>query len=153
LKRGQTSIEFIIIILIVVLFVITTTKPLIENAKGITEDIVNITRANSETKRIANAATEISLMGVSSKKTIEVSIPAKATLHCYQDKNVGFTVELQVPPYPKDCNNGICDKNILTPTSFNGSSPISCNSQFENIKGQKTIVIEKDDESKISIHP
>lgn len=152
MKKGQTSIEFIIIVLIVVLFIITTTKPLIENAKGITEDISNITRANSEAKRIANAAMEISMMGAGSKKTIEVFVPAKAALHC-SDQNLGFTVELQVPPYPSDCNNGICDKNILTPASFNGGSPISCDPLFENIKGQKTIIIEKKDEATISIHP
>ncbi|MCX6801372.1 MAG: hypothetical protein NTZ73_04235 [Candidatus Diapherotrites archaeon] len=143
MKKGQASIEFVIIVFIVILFVFTTTKPLLENAKGLTEDIATITRANNETKKLGNTVMEISMLGAGSKKTIELNVPKNAVVHCYQDRNIGFTVELQVPPYPEDCNNGICDKNIITAKSFNGTSPVDCNSELVNIRGQRTIEVKK----------
>jgi hypothetical protein len=140
-SRGQAAIEFIFIILIVIIYVFTTSKPFIENAQGTIEDIQNITQINQETKRLNDAITKISLLGINSQNTLTLIIPKNAELFCLNDKLRFETKINQTGNNPKTgtCQNNVCDKNFEIRNDITLNCDIqSINTGIHNIKIKKT---------------
>ncbi len=147
-NRGQAAIEFIFIILIVVVYLFSVTKPLIESTQSTITDIQNITLANNETQKIVNSVNKISLLGNSSKETLQLFIPENSFVGCYNDGTIGFITKINVltkNPEMNLCKNNSCDKNI----SINDGIIVNCN--FPLVSGQRTVIVEKQsDEINIS---
>lgn len=145
-EKGQAAIEFIFIILIIVFYLATITRPLVMDARGITEDVSTIIRADSESKKLLNSITEVALMGEGSRKTIMLFVPNDARVHCLDGK-VGFGATIKGEPFPEInvtngtcdgescCVNGSCDKNYLTPSS------ITINCQRSLVVGQTQVIV------------
>lgn len=97
-SKGQAAIEFIMLILIVIIYLLTITRPLVDNAKSLTEDVQLIVRADAESKRIVNSVTEVSMLGQGTKKTLLLFIPYNAVIECDETKNaIIFDLNFQMP--------------------------------------------------------
>jgi hypothetical protein len=97
-QRGQAAIEFIMLILIVIIYLVTITRPLVEDAKSLTEDVQLIVRADSESKKIVNSITEVSILGKGTKKTLQLFVPNEAIITCDETKNaILFDLNFQKP--------------------------------------------------------
>jgi uncharacterized protein (UPF0333 family) len=152
-SRGQAAIEFIFIVLLVVVYIFSVTKPLVESSQGIIEDIDTITRANNEAKKIVNSVKRVSMLGTSSKETIQLFIPQNAQVGCYHDGNIGFIAEINLRTLNENpintpvvlCPNNICDKNFTFPNVTIDcifDSPIKGTQRFSIIKsGPGTVTI------------
>ncbi|MDD3083957.1 MAG: hypothetical protein PHP82_02965 [Candidatus ainarchaeum sp.] len=144
MQKGQVAIEFIFIILIIVIYLFGVTKPILENAQGVIEDIENISKANYATQQLADTTNKISLLGVGSKETITLFIPKNAKILC-NDFNFGFEVEIN-----KTGNNttvSICEENICK-KEFKIREGIELDCMDQNfLYGIVKIVITKQDDT------
>ncbi len=119
MKKGQVAIEFIFLILVIIVYLFTVTKPLAESASDAARDIEAITRTDAETQKVVNSVNRLALMGDGSKETISVFTPAKSTIRCFPDGNIGFSLRIsdKIKPFPQACQSGTCDKNFPVPKS------------------------------------
>lgn len=139
MKKGQTSIEFMIIILIVIVYIITVTRPLIEVAQVSIEDVKNLTQTNNETQKVLQTINRVNNFSTGTMEIIQLVIPKNSTIHCYADGNIGFTVKLdqnKITPSTNNCPNNICDKN------YNTNQQLDC--IVGNLAGITKLIIEKD---------
>lgn len=139
MKKGQTSIEFMIIILIVIVYIITVTRPLIEVAQVSIEDIKNLTQTNNETQKILQTINRVNSFSEGTTEIIQLVIPKNSEIICYTDGNIGFTVKLdqnKITPTTRKCPNNICDKNYSTNQNLNCVTV--------RIAGITKLIIEKD---------
>ena len=151
-QRGQAAIEFIMLILIVLIYLLTITRPLILDAKSLTDDVQTIVRADAESKRIANSIMEVAMLGKGTKKTILLFIPKNAELHCSDaDNAIGFDMNISAQPYPKInvtdvgicnqdscCKEGKCNKDYIFPAEID----LDC--QKTLMKGESEVIIIND---------
>ncbi len=138
MEKGQTSIEFLIIILIILVYIFTVTKPIIESAQTTIEDIKNLSQTNNEVQKIVQSINRLSNFSTNSKETITLIIPTGSKINCYPDGNIGFSVEINKEknnPSIRICTNDTCDKNYSTNTL------LDC--QVEELTKIQTIIIEK----------
>ena len=127
MKKGQATIEFLLIIVIMLMYVSTTVLPNSDSSSNATEDVVNIGKLALSAEKLRNGIQYVSISGEDTKQTIHVIIPAESTLECgtqeiiitYNAKSSGID----------ECSSGICTKSIKTgtdftcdPTTLNGGS-------------------------------
>ncbi len=149
-QKGQVAIEFIFILLIVIVYLFTVTKPLIDNASDIVDDIQRISRVNSETEKVAKIINDTFILGIGTKKSINVFIPAHSTINCYSDTNkIGFSTNINISKLSPElnlCPNNICDSNK---NLFNEIKLICTTDKLNT--GNYKIIVEKVDDAKIKI--
>ena len=144
-QRGQVALEFIFILLIIIIYIFTVTKPIIDNATGISEDIDNVSRTNNEAQKLLNSVTRVSMLGAGSKETLNMIVPANSTIKCYSAGIIGFNTTLTVKPYPPQCTSGVCDKN------FNMPAGLTVNCSLQNINGQGTVLVRKEVDNSVVV--
>ncbi len=148
MRRGQVAIEFIFIILIVIVYLFGVTMPLLQNTRGIIEDIDNVTKANYATAQIANTGNRISLMGTGSKETITVFVPKNSIIGC-DTNNVYFNSTINRTgnnPEIALCEDNICERK------YHIREGISINCDFVELElGIKEIIVEKKNNETIKI--
>ncbi len=147
--RGQATIEFIFIILIVIVYIFSVTKPLIENAQGVIEDIENISKTNYATQQIVNTTNKIALLGTNSKETITLFIPNNSKIICQEN---GFSYQIEINKTGNNptillCPQNICEKRFEILEGFT----INCEEDLFGY-GIKKIAIEKIEKNKIKIN-
>ncbi len=147
-SKGQVAIEFIFILLIIVVYIFTVTKPLIESGQDAINDIERINRINSETEKIANSINRVYLLGSGTKETINIFIPQKSQINCFNGENIiGFTSQINENnknPTIGTCQNNVCDKNMNTFDEL----ILRCQSNTLS-EGNYKIIIEKDIDNSI----
>lgn len=142
MRKGQTSIEFMIIILIVIVYLITVTRPIISSAQTSIEDIKNLTQTNNETLKILQTINRVSNFSLGTQETINLVIPKNSEIVCYDDGNIGFIVKINqegTNPQTNKCPNNICDKNYYT------NQKLDC--IIQKLSGLTNLIIEKSNTS------
>ncbi len=85
-KKGQISIEFLIIIIVSLIYIHSVTKPiLVDTATAAAEDVKRLADAKIAAQRLADAINEAAAASGESKKTIHVFLPANASVSCNAD--------------------------------------------------------------------
>ena len=116
MQRGQVALEFIFILMIVIIYIFTVTKPLVDSAKDVSDDIDRLSRTNNEAQRLVNSVTEISMLGTGSKEALTLLVPVDANINCFADGVIGFSAKMAAKPFPPQCIGGSCDKNFSMPS-------------------------------------
>ena len=149
-QKGQVAIEFIFILLIIIVYIFTVTKPLIDGAGDIVNDIERISRINNETEKISKLINNTQLLGIGTKNTINIFVPDQSTINCYDDTNkIGFSTKINVTglnPELNLCPDNNCDRNI----SLFNEIHLDCGVAKLNT-GNYKLKIEKTEENKIKI--
>jgi uncharacterized protein (UPF0333 family) len=141
MQRGQVILEFIFIILIVVIYIFTVTKPFMANSQETIFDIEALTRTNAETQKITNSINKLSLLGIGSKETLEIFLPAQSKILCNTSNNTfGFIVEInssENSPEHNLCPDNTCEKTF----ALNDTVVLACD--VPELSDRETIEVEK----------
>lgn len=92
-KKGQVSIEFILLIVIALVYIYGTVGPLINDATTAAEDVQRVSDTKISAQKLANAINEAAAGSGESKRTIHLIVPAKATVKCDSAK-ITFVVDI-----------------------------------------------------------
>ena len=154
-RKGQVSIEFILIITIALFYITTVVWPIALDSATAAEDVKGISDTKISAMKIANALNEAQSSSGDMKKTISISLPAKAIIeYDNADPNkIKFTAYVDASggnPDEIKCNpgdTGLPPENVLlnykcesvidlitgAGAAFNFSGPI-----FKNAVVEKT---------------
>jgi len=116
-KKGQISIEFVLILLIGLIYLNTISSAVIYPAIDSAKDVSNIGEARLAVEKIVNSVNELAASPGEGKKTINVFVPEKTTITC-TGSAVKFSVQVAGNNIGscKAANDGdddhICSKSI-----------------------------------------
>ena len=79
-KKGQVSIEFILIVTIALFYITTVVWPIVNESTTATEDVQGISATKISAMKIANALNEAASSNGDMKKTINIALPDKASV-------------------------------------------------------------------------
>lgn len=105
-KRGQTSIEFILLILFVLVYISSVTNPMVATANNSAEEVSSLGNAKIASQKIANAIDYVAL-APNAKKTINVFVPENSKIIINMANNsVDFNADMDNTENPKPCPPG-----------------------------------------------
>jgi len=123
-KKGQMSLEFMLISLVAILIFVSITLPLTNIAVDSTLDSANAIETKSELLKIVNCIDDIYSDGIGSKRVVYIEVPQDTTVHFY--KNISS-------------NTGVALGNINLNNSANKISEVS----FKANNVESTITLRK----------
>jgi uncharacterized protein (UPF0333 family) len=119
--RGQTSIEFMLLIIITLLYIQTVISPNVNEALTSISDTARVGEARLATEKLANAINYVAASNSESKTTVNLFIPDRTIILC-DEANKRLRYETVVDSNIAKCgvldnNPANCDKNFdLNPT-------------------------------------
>ena len=120
-KRGQISIEFILILLIVIIYIFSVIQPTSKIATESTNDIARLSQAKIAAQKIATGINQLEANQSIGKKTISVLVPKNSTVRCgtgTEEGKIIFEVTMsEYGPSPPECYDSpppdeICDQGF-----------------------------------------
>lgn len=149
--RGQTSIEFLLVILIILIYLQATIQPAVTNTSYAIEDTKRVGLLKIAGEKLANSINEIAVLSGEGKKTIELILPPKSTINVNNPQNYingvvilksqfaeGETLPTGCAIFTPDIG---CGFNLpLITTNIQGTKVYNNDSE-KNVK--QTVVIEK----------
>ena len=158
-KKGQISIEFMLIILICLGYLQLLTVNVLEPAIDAAQDTTRLGQAKLSAEKLATTINEMGSSLGEGKRTLHLFVPKNSEIICNDTtKEIYFSMRLcgleatecgTVSPYTNP--DGDADSTLCTNKISVNSPPLSCNglgSKMQNLYGDKgkfeTIVIEKD---------
>lgn len=147
-KRGQVSVEFMLLIVIVLLYIQTVIQPSLTIAANSVNDSVRVGQARFAAEKLSNAVEFAQSTYGETKQTIKILIPKDSKIECDQDNKkfemkVTINSDIAACPQPKDISNipmvnaltGLpifeCDKNFFALENV----PIDCSGLSSNPMG------------------
>lgn len=124
-KKGQLSLEFILIFAISLIILTIFTIPLSEIAIGNTLEIADIANTKSDVTKIANGISEVYSQGQGSKKTIHI------------DSNRNYILKIS----PKSISTTLTLENGDTKTIKSSHNYNNINTNINIEKGKNKIII------------
>ncbi|MBU2099725.1 hypothetical protein KKG83_00695 [Candidatus Micrarchaeota archaeon] len=115
-KKGQTSIEFMLLIVITLLYIQTVINPNVNEALSSVSDTTRVSQARLATEKLANAVNFVAASNSEAKTTINLFIPDRTIIYCDESKN-RIRYETAVDQNIAKCgvldnNPANCDKNF-----------------------------------------
>jgi len=90
-RKGQVSIEFILIVTIALFYIITVVWPIVNESITASEDVQDISATKISAMKIANALNEAESSNGNMKKTISILLPNKAIISCDGSNTIVLT--------------------------------------------------------------
>ena len=137
-RKGQLSIEFMILIVVVLFYIQTIVQPMIETAESSANDVSKLGQIRLAAESLRNGIEAVNA-SVEARQGIRIFLPQGTELLCSNEKGIGFRAEMAKNlEAPLDCPNGICEKWLET-----GKAKVECG--FDSLKGKqfREITIEK----------
>tara|TARA_Y100000310_G_scaffold345396_1_gene464447 strand:- start:12191 stop:12706 length:516 start_codon:yes stop_codon:yes gene_type:complete len=135
-KRGQISIEFILIILIALIYIHSVIQPTVNIAAWSTEDVTRLGQAKLAAQKIASAVNQMAINPAAGKKTISVFVPKGGTVSC-SGVRINFSAQMsnlrdpeQCPTCDQGCQGKLCKGyleivgGIIPTCNFGGNTTI-----------------------------
>ncbi|MDO9260521.1 MAG: class III signal peptide-containing protein, partial [Flavobacteriaceae bacterium] len=79
-KRGQVSVEYLLVVLVLILILSVVTIPLIGNSIDASNDVSDASDAKIATDTLANAADVVYANGPGAKRTVSIYVPQNGSL-------------------------------------------------------------------------
>ncbi|MFH1663508.1 MAG: hypothetical protein ABH986_01715 [archaeon] len=120
-KKGQTSIEFMLLIVITLLYIQTVISPNVNETLTSVNDTTRVAEARLATEKLANAVNYVAASNSESKTTVNLFIPERTIILCDEiNKRLRYETKLDTNIAKcgiLDGNPSNCDKNFeLNPT-------------------------------------
>ena len=90
-RKGQVSIEFILIVTIALFYITTVVWPIVNESTTASEDVQGISATKISAMKIANALNEAESSNGDMKKTISILLPDKAIIFCDGSNTIALT--------------------------------------------------------------
>ncbi len=84
--KGQTSIEFMLIVLLMLIYLTTQIQPAMNISQNILDDTKRVALTVSAVEQISSNIEEIAWLSGQSQKTITLFVPKKSTIECNEQK-------------------------------------------------------------------
>ena len=139
-KKGQISLEFMLIILICIGYLQVITATVIGPSIDAAQDVTRLGQAKLSAEKLANAINEVSSSLGESKRTLHLFVPKDSALSC-NTTNVHFEVTLYGGA-TDDCSDSVCVQNI--PVNLDSSDNCNVNINNGDAGDFAKITIEKD---------
>ena len=81
-KKGQTSIEFMLLIVITLLYIQTVISPNVNETLTSVNDTTRVAEARLATEKLANAVNYVAASNSESKTTVNLFIPERTIILC-----------------------------------------------------------------------
>ncbi len=122
-RRGQASIEIIMLVMIIALFIQTVINPSLTIAAASAKETAKVGQARFAAEKLANTIDAVSVAPGENKRTITLFVPGNTIITCKSDE-----IAATVPgPDPAACNEEICFQVALDDTLLNvASAPSAC---------------------------
>ncbi len=153
-RRGQVSIEFILLLVLIILMVQTITLPYLSVAEKSASDVLRTAQARVAVQRIYDSVNTVNAAGSDARQSFRVYVPKNSRLAC-SGNDVGFTVGLELPSeIPTVAKNGClctlrgdrgCEEAECTASFATTASSIECSdfsSKANNEKGSFPVMLE-----------
>ncbi|GEM_PF-2792862 len=134
MKKGQISIEFLLILALILLYISVLIIPNINIASDATKEVAGLSQARLAAEKITSTANNVALSGEFSRQTINVYVPKDATLECSfipstgqpENRHAEITFRYVQPQVLVDTNplepcmtpvssaDGVCEKTFST---------------------------------------
>lgn len=132
-RKGQASIEFILLIILMLLYVQTIILPAIDMSKSSVKGTMGLGEAVFAGEKIANAINYVGSGSGEGKETISVYLPAESTISCAKSQpgvsqqdivRVKYTLTFETDNAHCDSATGVCTKDIGTFVNFDCPSAL-----------------------------
>lgn len=128
-RKGQVSIEFILIVTIALFYITTVVWPIVNESTTAAEDVQGVSATKISAMKIANALNEAKSSNGDMKKTISISLPNEAEIY-YATGTDTIVMDVNVAPgggNPDEinCINGDLKGFPPTPINYKCSSTIN----------------------------
>ncbi|MFH1391364.1 MAG: hypothetical protein ABIH20_03580 [Candidatus Diapherotrites archaeon] len=145
--KGQASVEFLFTILIAIMFIVALVQPSAELASNSTKDVANLSKLKVSAEKLADTIQFVALSGEGTKQTINIVVPAEATINCsgnLLETTYSALSHNQINiPY---CVSGSCTNTIDVGAEFDCFEPIPDDAE----PNSRLIIVTVDKESGIS---
>jgi uncharacterized protein (UPF0333 family) len=144
-KKGQLSVEFLLILLIILVLIEVIIIPLRDYSRDSIEDMINI---NTLDKGLEEINSKYSLLQNYSSGSfiVEINLPKDSNFYCNNTNKIGYSYKLlsQNEDYDSKlkeyCNSFICSKELPIDCSFTNQTAIENKKSF-NLKVTRESVI------------
>ena len=123
-RRGQASVEFILILLLAVLYLSAVVIPKSEFAGLKAEDTANLSKLVLSMEKLSNTIQYVSLSGEGTRQTIEIAIPENASMRKAGNNIVGeYDTKTRIEggcTTETGETTSNCEKTINVGTNFRG---------------------------------
>lgn len=163
-KKGQGSIEFMMLVAISMIYISLIIVPSIEISRSAAEDVMQLSQAVLAGEKLANTVDSVASSSGEARQTVIIFVPERGNLECDgANKKVkikflltksGSSALLKQPSIcPDDAGgNGICLKEINTISIFScNPSSIGDYSLEDPVSNTKTAKVEKNAAGEISV--
>jgi len=97
-NRGQAAIEFIFLVAVMLLFIQTIIQPNVNLAVDSAKEVARLAEARLAAEKIANTTNLVGTLGIDTKQTITVFVPAGSKVLCKEaTKKIGLNTDLSHP--------------------------------------------------------
>lgn len=112
-RKGQISVEFIILLLIMLIFIQTIVQPSLAVSLNASEDVSRLGQLRATSEKLVNASDYLHLSPEGSIQTIGIYIPSNSKLQCNAN-TISFEIELNSPHRECVTQSGIttCQKSL-----------------------------------------
>ncbi len=137
--KGQTSIEFLLIILIMLIYLFTVINPALQNSSTALLDTKRVAQNIQHANIIADNINEIGSLSGDSKKTFWVFVPEKSSIDCdVLGKKIDYVIELENPAEVESCSYEQDENGEIQRCRGNIKLNYSLNSCFTILNGNET---------------
>jgi len=121
MKKGQTSIEFMLLIVIVLMYIQTVITPNLNETLMSVSDTTRVAEARLAAEKLTNAINYVAASNAESKTTVNLFLPERTVILCHEgDKIIGYETALDIGIAKCgiiDGDDSDCDKNFsINPT-------------------------------------
>jgi uncharacterized protein (UPF0333 family) len=131
-KRGQLSVEFILIVLVVLVLIETIILPLRDYSESSVKDVIAISYLEEDISKIQNAINSLSAYS-EGKLTVNIHVPEDSNFLIFKSNdpklNVGYWYSyLSGDMNYNNCKNGMCNKELFLGTYTLGTDEFESSS-------------------------
>ncbi len=150
-RKGQISIEFILIILIALIYIYAVIQPTLQVSTQSAEDITRVSNVKLSAQKLAGTINQLEANASEGKRTIELFVPTGSYIECVAGPAIEFSATLSGSlGTPSGCVGGgggvICTESISLLTTpdcdFDGAGSDKLEAVGSNIF--EKFVVEKD---------
>ncbi|MDO8427925.1 MAG: hypothetical protein Q7S92_01810 [Candidatus Diapherotrites archaeon] len=139
-QKGQSSIEFLILIVILLVFVQTIIQPSLQDSLLAARDTQRVGQITLAAQKLTGNIEQIYSISGDSKTTTYLFLPENSKIVCNAvTKTLTSQVQLEHPETLSACPNQVCSKTYSLPSNIN----LTCTNLESNLSTQIQLVIEK----------
>jgi len=136
MRKGQVTIEFLMLLLVMLLYVQAIVQPNMEITSSAATDVANAGRGVAELSKFYNAVVDVGYSTGDAKSTVTLFMPPYSVLQC-NSSQASVSIALSQALFSQKVNNANCadetDRQLCTKIiPFPSDLTVACNLKWPN---------------------